>query len=256
MVIVFGDEICEVDQAHRCPQPWVSGGTFQIRVARGSQRRDERASLQFEAIHELRQRPIVMVGVVCCAVGEIRNGQFRSTGKNVSRARSPEWLEIREMTKLFRGTPSGGHRRRAGLGSHRTEARRSSLESFENGGQQTVVFNRQKRSVKPGGAAHQAMLSPRQGAEESDHSPGTVAPESRVAAAITRTEVHQPDVAAVRARSRSASSESDQSFRSARLLMKTMRSPAALGSHAASLPAVNRSTVPAGRHSGHITGCL
>jgi hypothetical protein len=92
MVIVFGDEICQVDQPHGCSQPWVSGGTFQIRVARGSQRRDEHSSLQFEAIHKFRQRPIVVVGVLCRAVGEIRNSQFRSTGKNVSRARSPEWF--------------------------------------------------------------------------------------------------------------------------------------------------------------------
>jgi hypothetical protein len=33
-------------------------------------------------------------------------------------------------------------------------------ESFENARQQTVVLNRRKLPVKPGGAAHRAMLAP------------------------------------------------------------------------------------------------
>ena len=73
---MFGDEVREINESHRRAQTRMTGGASEISIAGTAQRDDERQARRLKPVHELRQRPPIMVGLVRRPVRQISGGEI------------------------------------------------------------------------------------------------------------------------------------------------------------------------------------
>lgn len=101
MIVVLSGEERDVDQAHRRAQAGMARRAFQRRPVGPFQKRDESKPQGPEVLQEMIQRSIVMVGVVCSAIGEIRDRQVGFPRQHLFRPSYPEGLEVAEVADVL-----------------------------------------------------------------------------------------------------------------------------------------------------------
>lgn len=106
MVIVFGDEVRQINKAHRSAEPWMAGGPFEIRIFNASERNDQGTAGFLKAVDEFGERPRIVIGFMGLPICQVSSRQVWAALTNFLHTTEPQWFEVDEMPDLFCHAPA------------------------------------------------------------------------------------------------------------------------------------------------------
>jgi hypothetical protein len=158
MVVVLGHEETEVSDRHRLPQARMQGSPRKVGGSHSREPVDDSAARGAKICENLRDRAIVMGGLVCFAILEIGRVQLRGPGVVIIQPQVPQRFEIEKVTGIFLDgplalAPPGQDLRRQPANSTSQPFRREA-EPFQKFGSGLGTEAELKLAVEPASLCH------------------------------------------------------------------------------------------------------